>query len=147
MNVIEIERKVGDFGFDAKDENDNVIHIDTSLDNGGNNYGFRPMQLLLSGLGGCSAIDIISILKKQRQLVENLRIKISGERETEVIPSLWKSVEINFELHGNIDEEKARKAIALSIDKHCSVAETLRRAGTEIRWNMKVIKKENAPAQ
>ena len=144
MNIIEMERKAGDFGFDAKDESDNIIHIDGSIDNGGNNYGFRPMQLLLSGLGGCSAIDIISILKKQKQKIDNLKIKVTGEREFNTTPSLWKTAEVFFEIYGEVDEEKARKATALSMDKHCSVAETLRRSGTTITWHVKVIKNENA---
>ena len=147
MNVIEMERKTGDFGFQAKDENGNTLNTDSSIDNGGSNYGFRPMQLLLAGLGSCSAIDIVSILKKQRQQVDDFKIKISGEREQDKIPSLWKSIEVTFELYGNIDEEKAKKATALSIDKHCSVAETLRRGGTEINWNVKVIDTEKVSAQ
>lgn len=139
MNIIEMERKTGDFGFQAKDENGNILQTDSSIENGGSNYGFRPMQLLLAGLGSCSAIDMVSILKKQRQTVEGFKIKIAGEREKNKIPSLWKSVEITFELQGNIDTEKARKAASLSMEKHCSVAETLRRGGTEITWNVKVI--------
>lgn len=142
MNIIEIERKTGDFGFQAKDENGNILQTDTSIENGGSNYGFRPMQLMLAGLGSCSSVDMVSILKKQRQTVEHFKIKIAGEREQNKIPSLWKSVEIYFELHGNIDEEKAKKAAALSIDKHCSVAETLRRSGTEITWRVNVINPE-----
>src|SRR5664279_87895 len=139
MNIIEMERKTGDFGFEAKDENGNILHSDSSIENGGSNYGFRPMQLLLSALGSCSAIDIVSILKKQRQTVEEFRIRIEGEREQNTIPSLWKSVAVLFELQGNIDIEKAKKATALSIEKHCSVAETLRRGGTEITWHVKVV--------
>lgn len=147
MNIIEMERKTGDFGFLAKDENGNILQTDSSIENGGSNYGFRPMQLILAGLGSCSAIDIVSILKKQRQSVEGFKIKIAGEREKNKIPSLWKSVEITFELHGNIDIQKAKKATALSMEKHCSVAETLRKGGTEITWNVTVLNTEKVMAQ
>ena len=147
MNIIEMERKTGDFGFQAKDENGNILQTDSSIENGGSNYGFRPMQLILAGLGSCSAIDMVSILKKQRQTVDGFKIKIAGEREKNKIPSLWKSVEITFELYGNIAAEKAKKAASLSMEKHCSVAETLRRGGTEITWNVKVINTEKALAQ
>ena len=146
MNRIVMERKTGDFGFQAKDENDNILHTDSSIENGGSNYGFRPMQLLLTGLGSCSAIDMVSILKKQRQTVDNFKIKIAGEREKDKTPSLWESVEVTFELYGNIDIEKAKKAAALSMEKHCSVAETLRRSGTQIKWNVKVINTEKVLA-
>jgi len=147
MNIIEMERKTGDFGFQAKDENGNLVQTDSSIENGGSNYGFRPMQLILAGLGSCSAIDMVSILKKQRQTVENFKIKIAGERQKNKIPSLWESVEITFELYGNISTEKANKAASLSMEKHCSVAETLRQGGTEVTWNVKVINTENALAQ
>jgi putative redox protein len=146
MNIIKMERITGDFGFQVKDENGHILQTDSSIDNGGSNYGFRPMQLILSALGSCSAIDMVSVLKKQRQKVEQFKIKVEGEREQGVIPSLWKSIKVSFELHGNIDKEKAEKAGALSIDKYCSVAETLRRGGTEITWQVHVINSESLVA-
>lgn len=146
MNIIRMERITGDFGFQAKDENDHILQTDSSIDNGGSNYGFRPMQLILSALGSCSAIDMISILKKQRLIVEQFKIRVEGEREKEAIPSLWKSIKISFELHGNIDKGKAEKAGALSIEKYCSVAETLRRGGTEITWQVQVINSKSLAA-
>jgi putative redox protein len=147
MDTIEMERTGGDFGFQSKDGSGHMLTTDTSTEKGGCDYGFRPMQLLLSALGSCSGIDIISILKKQRQQVDHFKIKITGEREKDTIPSLWKSVSVFFELHGNIDAEKANKAASLSMEKHCSVAETLRRGGTEITWSVKVVAAEKVPAQ
>ena len=87
MNVIKMERITGDFGFQVKDENGHILQTDSSIDNGGSNYGFRPMQLILSALGSCSAIDMASILKKQRQTIEKFKIVIEGEREQDIIPS------------------------------------------------------------
>ena len=142
-----MERVTGDFGFEVKDENGHILQTDSSIENGGSNYGFRPMQLLLSALGSCSAIDMVSVLKKQRQTVEQFTIKVEGERVQDAIPSLWKSVNVLFELHGNIDKEKAEKAGALSIEKYCSVAETLRRSGTEITWQVNVINSESLIAR
>ena len=136
MNTIDLKRKKGDFGFEATDANGHVIRLDTSDETGGINFGFRPMQSLLAGLGGCSGIDIVSILKKQRLTVEEFSMKIKGEREKGKEPSLWKTVHIDFSLKGNIEIEKAERACALSITKYCSVAETLRRSGTKITWNV-----------
>ena len=147
MNTIKMERMTGDFGFMVKDENGHILQRDSSIDNGGSNYGFRPMQLILSALGSCSAIDMVSVLKKQRQTVEQFKIVVEGEREQDTIPSLWKSIKVSFELHGDIDKEKAVKAGALSIEKYCSVAETLRRAGTEITWEVNVINSESLVAR
>ena len=147
MNTIEMEVKSGDSGFEAVDENGHILHTDTSIENGGNNYGFRPMQLLLPALGSCSGIDVVSILKKQRQPIEHFKIKIEGEREPDKIPSLWKQIQVSFELHGNIEVEKAKRAVSLSIEKYCSVAETLRRGGTEITWKVKVINSDPVKGQ
>lgn len=139
MVKIELTRAEGDFGFEAKDAFGHVVKIDSNIESGGENFGVRPMQLLLMGLGGCSGIDIVSILKKQRQTVEGFDMKIEGEREAGAEPSLWKTVNIVFELKGNIDMDKARRACALSMDKYCSVAETIRRAGCNLTWDVKVL--------
>lgn len=139
MVTIELTRVAGDFGFEAKDANGHIVRSDSNAENGGVNFGVRPMQLLLMSLGGCSGIDIASILKKQRQTVDGFDMKIEGEREAGVEPSLWKNVHIVFELKGNIDIEKARKACALSVDKYCSVAETMRRAGCKITWDVRIL--------
>ena len=147
MTTIKMERITGDFGFEVKDENGHILQTDSSIENGGSNYGFRPMQLILSALGSCSAIDMVSVLKKQRQTVDQFKIKVEGEREQDAIPSLWKSIKLSFELHGNIDKEKAEKAGALSIEKYCSVAETLRRGGTEITWQVHIINSESLVAR
>jgi putative redox protein len=138
MIKIELERVEGDYGFAAKDAYGHIVHTDSSTESGGTNFGVRPMQLLLMGLGGCSGIDIVSILKKQRQTVEAFTMKIEGEREPGKEPSIWQDITIVFELTGDIDSDKARKACELSMDKYCSVAETLRRAGGNLKWEVKV---------
>jgi putative redox protein len=136
MVTVELERVNGAFGFEAKDTNGHIIRIDTSPETGGENFGVRPMQLLLMGLGGCSGIDILSILKKQRQNVTGFRMRIEGEREPGKDPSLWKNIELIFEFEGNVDRDKAEKACALSMEKYCSVSETLKRAGATLKWKI-----------
>ena len=138
MINIELTRMHGDFGFEARDANGHTVRLDSSPESGGENFGVRPMQMLLMGLGGCSGIDIISILKKQRQNVEGFNMYIDGEREKGVDPSLWKIINIVLELKGDIDPEKARRACELSIDKYCSVAATLKAAGCEIKWEVRI---------
>ncbi|MEO6454060.1 MAG: OsmC family protein [Ginsengibacter sp.] len=138
MVTIHVKRVEGEFGFEAKDANGHLARLDTSAETGGTDFGVRPMQMLLMGLGGCSGIDIISILKKQRITVENFSMIITGKREKDKEPSLWESVHVIFEFTGNVDADKASRACALSIDKYCSVAETLRRSGTKLTWQMKI---------
>jgi putative redox protein len=122
---IEIERLNQAFHMRAHNENGASIDIDSSTDHGGNDLGFRPMQLLLAGIGGCSAIDIIEILRKQRQDLQDIKITIDGEREKGKTPALWETIHIHYRLYGLIDANKAKQAIELSINKYCSVAKTL----------------------
>ena len=138
MIKIDIKRVQDDYGFEATDAYGNQVQMDTSPETGGNNFGFRPMQLMLAGLGGCSGIDIVSILKKQRQTIESFHTHIEGEREPGKEPSLWKQVKVIFDLKGAIEPDKAQRACDLSIEKYCSVAETLRRAGCELTWEVRV---------
>ena len=138
MIKIDIERVNGDYGFEARDSNGHIVRMDTSPETGGLNYGVRPMQVLLMGLGGCSGIDVVSILKKQRQEISYFAMHIEAERETGKEPTLWQSAKIVFTLKGNIDEDKAQRAAQLSMEKYCSVAETLRRGGTDISWEVRV---------
>ena len=138
MVEVNLKRVEGDFGFEGVDANGHVVKMDSSNESGGVNFGIRPMQMLLMGLGGCSAIDIVTILKKQRQDVKDFSIKIEGEREAGKEPSLWKDVNIVFVLKGTIEMEKALRACELSMNKYCSVAETLKRSGTNLTWSVKV---------
>ena len=138
MIEINLHRAAGDFGFEATDANGHMVRMDSSEESGGNNFGVRPMQMLLMGLGGCSAIDIVMILKKQRQTIEDFSIKITGEREAGKEPSLWANAKIIFYLKGDIDKEKAYRACELSMNKYCSVAETMRRGGTQFTWEVVV---------
>ena len=132
MPTIELARVSGDYGFEARVENGHVVKMDSSPESGGQNYGVRPMQMLLMGLGGCSAIDVIMILKKQRQDVRDYKMIIKGDREVGKEPSLWKTITIEFHIYGNVNEDKAKKAVELSLNKYCSVAATLTGSGTTI---------------
>lgn len=138
MISVNLQRKKGDFGFEATDANGHTVKMDTSVETGGDNFGIRPMQMLLMGLGGCSAIDIVMILKKQRQQVNDFAIHIEGEREPGKEPSLWQQVKIVFTLTGIIDKEKAERACELSMNKYCSVADTLKKSGTALSWEVVV---------
>ena len=132
MPTIELARVSGDYGFEARDENGHMVKMDSSPESGGENYGVRPMQMLLMGLGGCSAIDVIMILKKQRQDVRDYKMIIKGDREVGKEPSLWKTITLEFHIYGTVDEDKAKKAVELSLNKYCSVAATLIGSGTTI---------------
>ena len=140
MPTINLERVSGDFGFLTTDELGHELKQDSSPEFGGNNFGIRPMQLLLAGLAGCSAIDVISILKKQRQEIKGFKMTVEGEKEKVKGKdfSLWKNIHIHLILIGDIELDKATRAFELAINKYCSVAETLRLAGAIIEIKVSV---------
>ena len=138
MVRIELNRVNGDFGFEAKDATGHIVRMDTSPETGGEDFGVRPMQMLLMGLAGCSGIDIVSILKKQRQTITDYATSVEGHREHGKEPALWASVHLTIKLKGEIDPDKAKKACELSMEKYCSVAFTLREAHCKITWEVVV---------
>lgn len=138
MSLIHAQLSHRDYGFTVKDQKGNSMQIDIPEEQGGNGQGMRPMQTVLAALCGCSGVDIVSILKKQRQSYDSLDIKIDAERELGKEPSLWSQVHLRFELTGSVDPLKVYRAVDLSINKYCSVAETLRRAGATITWSVTV---------
>ncbi len=139
MIKIEIGRVNDAFHMEARNEQGNTVEMDASPDVGGGNNGMRPMQLLLAAMGGCSTIDIISILKKQRQDLRDIKITVTGEREKDAVPSLFTEVHAHFTLYGDLDKDKVEKAVSLSVDKYCSVAKTLE-AKAKITYSFEIIK-------
>lgn len=133
---IELQRVDDQFNMEAKDAEGHRVLMDSSVANGGKGHGVRPMQMLLMGLGGCTAIDVVMILNKQRQHLDDFRIVIDADREQGKEPALWSDVRIRFLLKGDVDPGKAQRAVELSMNKYCSVAETLRRAGTNISYTV-----------
>lgn len=119
---IELVRIDNAFHFEAQGMSGVPVQIDAAEDIGGHNLGSRPMELLLMGLGGCTAIDVLLIMKKQRQIVEDLKISVSGEREkiegTQMNP--FRKINVHFKFRGDIQEDKAKKAIEMSMEKYCS---------------------------
>lgn len=126
----------GDYGIDITDSDGHTLRMDIPVEQGGNASGFRPMQSLLAALCGCSSVDVVSILKKQKQQLDGLEIEVDGQREEGKEPSLWKQIEVKFHIKGEVEPAKAFRAVDLSMKKYCSVAETLRMAGAEILYHV-----------
>ena len=137
MVKIEIKRLNDAYHMEATNEQGASLHMDASPDMGGLNKGMRPMQIVLTVLAGCSVIDVISILKKQKQDLKDIQVTVPGEREN-VAPSPYTEANVHFKLFGNLDEEKVRKAISLSVEKYCSVAESLK-PQTKITHSFEII--------
>jgi putative redox protein len=90
--------------------------------------GTSPMVLLLHAEAGCTGIDVISLLEKMRQPVAGLRIEVIGEKSEGDYPRMWDKIHLRYIIQGNVDREKAEKAVGLSMDKYCSVSAMLSRA-------------------
>jgi putative redox protein len=139
MAKITLKRTDNDYQFQTLDETGQVMTMDIPADQGGHGNGVRPMQALLSALGGCSGVDVVMILNKQKEIIEHYEMEISGERAVGKEPALWETIHVVFKLKGSMTKEKAEKACALSIDKYCSVAATLRAAGAVITWEVVIL--------
>jgi putative redox protein len=122
---IKLKRIEPPFQMEAVNETGNSVAIDASPSIGGEGKGARPMELLLMGLAGCAGIDVLTILQKQRQKVEEFEVEVDGERESGKDANLFTQIQLHFRCTGEIEPEKLIRAIDLSLEKYCSVAKTL----------------------
>ena len=114
------------------------IVIDGAETIGGRNLGVRPMEMLLMGLGGCTAMDVLSILRKQRQDVTDCVIEVEGERGDEH-PKIFTKIHVHFIITGNaLKESSVKRAVDLSAEKYCSVSAMLGKSA-EITHDYEVI--------
>lgn len=120
---VTLERKNENYLFEAKGNSDVPVFIDNKTD--GAPKGVSPMELLLMGVGGCSAIDVISILKKQRQEITSYKMEVEGQRKEVREAKPFESMHVSLYLEGEIDEAKALRAAQLSFEKYCSVSITM----------------------
>lgn len=118
---------------EAHNEEGGSIRMDGTTSIGGLEGGLSPMQLLLSGVGGCSAIDIVGILEKQKQDLEGLHIEVDGNKQ-KADSGTWsefKTIHIHYTFTGDLDPKKVERAINLSLNKYCSVSKAMEK-GSEI---------------
>ncbi|HBG93062.1 MAG: osmotically inducible protein OsmC [Nitrospirae bacterium GWF2_44_13] len=115
-----------------------AIVMDGDAEVGGRNTGLRPMELLLIGIGGCSGMDVASILNKKKQDLKGLEINVKGQK-AENYPKKFTDINIEFTVKGeNISEDAVKKAVELSMEKYCSVKATLE-GSAKITWTYKII--------
>jgi len=129
---IKIKRIDDAYKLEATNDRGHKAYTDGSAAIGGASSAFSPMELLLVSLAGCSAIDVISIMNKQKQTIEDFKMEIEGDRP-ETIPAPFTQIDVHFILKGEIKENRLEKAMQLTKDKYCSVLHTLR-PETEIKY-------------
>ena len=109
----------GDMAFTGTADTGFEVNLDAHPSVGGNNSGFRPMELMGVGLVGCTAMDVISILKKKRQDVTDFQVRLHTTNAEEH-PHVWTSVQIEYLVTGhNIDPKAVERAIQLSSERYC----------------------------
>lgn len=117
--------KVGAAAFAARaDESGAELVLDGKPEIGGEGRGMRPTELFLTGLAGCAAMDVVHILARQREPLEHLAIEIEGDKTAQP-PTRFTAVRIKFIARGAVDPHKLERAVALSVDKYCTVRNTL----------------------
>jgi putative redox protein len=132
-------RRIDDaFHMEATNETGQHAYTDGSPDIGGGNQAFRPMQLVLAALGSCSSIDVILLLKKQRQALQDIEIAVEADRVPDQVPSPFTHIRVHYKLYGDLNPKKVERACRLSIEKLCSVSLMLEKAA-EISWTYEIL--------
>jgi putative redox protein len=106
--------------FDGSSDSGFTVPLGTAADVGGDNDGFRPLELIAIGIAGCTAMDVISILQKKREEVSSFEVRIHAERAAEH-PKVFTHLTIEYVIGGkNLSKEAVERAVELSETKYCS---------------------------
>ena len=115
------------------------VTMDVAPEVGGRNLGLRPMEMVLLGLGGCTAIDVLHMLRKGRQPITDMRVELDAERADDV-PKVFTRIHLHFVLTGaGLDPHKIERAINLSASKYCSASMMLNKTA-EMTYDFEIVK-------
>ena len=115
------------------------VTMDVAPEVGGRNLGLRPMEMMLLGLGGCTAIDVLHMLRKGRQPITDMRVELDAERADDV-PKVFTRIHLHFVLTGaGLDPHKIERAINLSASKYCSASMMLNKTA-EMTHDFEIVK-------
>jgi len=129
--------QVGPAAFEATGGSGGTLIVDGSPEIGGEGRGMRPMELLLSAVASCSAMDVVNILRKQKEPLEKLEISIEGARE-DTTPSPYRKLVMVFTAHGPVNAHKFERAVSLSVEKYCSVRASLA-PDVAVSWEARIV--------
>lgn len=118
-------RWIGDMSFVGETGSGHSAVMDGSPDHGGRDLAPRPMEMVLLGLGGCSAFDVVAMLKKSRQDISDCRVELTAQR-ADTVPAVFTAIHMKFLVQGvQLQAAKVERAVALSAEKYCSVSRML----------------------
>ncbi len=119
---------VEDATFIGESGSGHAVIMDGPPENGGRNLGVRPMEMLLLGMGGCTAFDVVHILRKARQPVEDCFVELEAER-SEQVPKVFTAIHVHFVVSGKgLSDKQVQRAVELSAEKYCSASIMLGKA-------------------
>ncbi len=119
---------IEDSAFVAQSGSGHSVVLDGPPEAGGKNLGVRPMEMVLMGLGGCTAFDVVEILKKRRETIAGCSVEISAER-ADTVPKVFTRIHLHYIVSGSdVKEESIRRAVELSAEKYCSVSMMLNKS-------------------
>lgn len=125
--------------FLAESGSGHAVVMDGPPEMGGRNIGVRPMEMMLLGMGGCTAFDVVHILKKSRQAVSDCVAELSAER-AESEPKVFTRIHVHFIIRGEgLQENKVAKAVELSAQKYCSASIMLGNGGVAITHDYEIV--------
>lgn len=128
ISKITLQRIDDHVNFKATNESENSILMDGGAAIGGKGNGVRPMETLLMGVAGCASIDVVLILKKMKQEIDDLKVVVEAERIKVEEATEFKTINLHFILSGDIKEKKLKQAIDMSLEKYCSVSKILEKS-------------------
>jgi putative redox protein len=132
---------------EARTPSGHAVIMDAAPDVGGTNEGPRPMELVLVALAGCTAMDVLSILRKKRQPLEGFAMEVRAERAPEH-PKVYTDIDLLYIVRGNVDPQAVVRAIELSATKYCSVSAMLRKtARIRYRYRIEPSRPEASPIE
>ncbi len=132
-----VVKQVEGLALAGRADSNHWVMLDSGQAVGGSEAAAKPMELVLIALGGCSSMDVLSILKKMREDVRDYRVELDAERATDH-PSVFTKIHMRYHVYGRaVKEESVRKAIELSMNKYCSVSAMLKHS-VEMSWDFEI---------
>jgi putative redox protein len=126
--------------FEAKNERGHTVVVEGRREFGGRDAAPSPTELLLMSQAGCTAIDVVTLLRKMRQSIANLEISSEGFRTPGQIPNVLDRIHLHFRIFGEVDPDKAEKAITMSIEKYCPISKMIDQV-TQITHSFEIMDK------
>lgn len=134
-----IVKWIGGAGFVGESGSGHAVVMDGPPDHGGRNIGPRPMEMLLIGMGACSSVDVVGILKKARQDVIHCEAHLEAER-ADAVPAVFTKINMRFVVTGRgLKEAQVKRAVELSADKYCSASIMFSKAGVEVTHSYEIV--------